>query len=105
MGAVTSTRQEQPLLARYRRVLTFADSLAEIQSGRLARPSSVAEQTAALVAESVLSMLFFLLWSSAAVVATDTYLRGGEPHLRPVYGTALRRYWAVLLASIALLVA
>src|ERR671936_1179692 len=100
MGAVTSTRQEQPLLARYRRVLTFADvldesirlfrgrwtsfavlsavallppglltvwlsasgalgasfSLAEIQSGRLARPSSVAEQTAALVAESVLSM-------------------------------------------------
>ena len=148
MAVVTSPGQE-PLLARYRRVLTFADVLdesirlfrqhwtslavlsavallppgildiwlsasgvlgasftvAELQSGRFAQPSTLAAETAAVLGVYVVSTLFFVLWSSAAVVAVDTYLRGGEPPLRSAYGTALARYWAALLATIVLLLA
>ena len=148
MAVLTSPGQE-PLLARYRRVLTFADVLdesirlfrqhwtslavlsavallppgllgiwlsasgvlgasftvAELQSGRFAQPSTLAAETAAVLGVYVVSTLFFVLWSSAAVVAVDTYLRGGEPPLRSAYGTALARYWAALLATIVLLLA
>jgi hypothetical protein len=79
-------------------------SLADIQSGRFAQTASVGEDSALMI-DNVVSTLFFLLWTTAVVVATDVYQRGGEPRLRAVYATALRRYWAVLLASLLLLVA
>src|SRR5207245_4062609 len=80
-------------------------SLAEIQSGRLAQRASLADEGPAVFGAAIVSFLAFLLWSPAVVVATDVYQRGGEPRLRVVYTTALRRYWAVLLATLALLVA
>src|SRR5207245_11137026 len=73
-------------------------SLAEIQSGRLAQRASLADEGPAVFGAAIVSLLAFLLWSPAVVVATDVYQRGGEPRLRVVYTTALRRYWAVLLA-------
>jgi hypothetical protein len=149
MAVPAATRQDSPLLTRYRRVLTFGDvldesiqlfrqrwisfaiisavallppglvsvwlsasgvlgrtvSLAEIESGRLAQTAALGREGALLVADNLISMLFLLLWSSASVVATDVYLRGGEPRLPGVYLGALRRYWAVLLASLVLLLA
>ena len=149
MAVPAATRQDSPLLTRYRRVLTFGDvldesiqlfrqrwitfaiisavallppglfsvwlsasgalggtvSLAEIQSGRLARTAALGSEGALLFADNLISMLFLLLWSSASVVATDVYLRGGDPRLPGVYLSALRRYWAVLLASLVLLLA
>jgi hypothetical protein len=149
MAVLPATRQEDPLLARYRRVLAFGDvldesiqlfrhrwvnfaiisavallppglvsvwlsasgafgrtvSLAEIQSGRLAQTAALGREAGLLLADNLISMLFLLLWSSATVVATDVYLRGGEPRLPGVYVGALRRYWAVLLASAVLLLA
>ena len=80
-------------------------SLAEIMSGRLAQTASVYGDTAAVAADNLISTLFFLLWASAAVAATDAYQRGGEPRLGRVYATALRRYWAVLRASLVLVIA
>ena len=80
-------------------------SLAEILSGRLAQTTSLYGDTAAVAVDNLISTLFFLLWTSAAVVATDVYQRGGEPRLGAVYAAALRRYWAVLRASLVLLVA
>ena len=149
MAVQTSPRQDSPLLARYRRVLSLGDvldesiqlfrhhwitfallsavallppglvtvwlsasgaldrttSLAEIMSGRFAQTTSVYGDTAAVAADNLISTLFFLLWASAAVAATDAYQRGGEPRLGRVYATALRRYWAVLRASLVLVIA
>jgi hypothetical protein len=85
--------------------LTRSFSLADLESGPRALQGSLADEGPAAFVGGIISMLAFLLWSAAVVVATDIYQRGGEPRLRLVYATALRRYWAVLLASLVLVIA
>jgi len=80
-------------------------SLAEIQSGRLAQPSSIFAETGVVFATIIISTLFVLLWTSAVIAASDAHLRGVEPHIANMYVHALRFYWAVLLAGLVILVA
>jgi hypothetical protein len=78
-------------------------SLADLQSGRLTDPVSVDEQMAELAAAMavlVVYSVFGLLWSAAIVVTTDAYLRGEQPTLWRVYGRSIRRYFAVLLSTL-----
>ena len=75
-------------------------SLAEFQRGRLAQPQALMAESMAVLASGLISSLFLVLWTLAAVAATDARLRGEEPRLDMVYGLALRRYGVALLAGV-----
>jgi len=85
--------------------LTQTVSLAEIQSGRLDQNPAILAEMVALFATAIISTFFVLLWTSAVVGASDGFLHGTEPRIGPVYVHAVRRYWAVFLASVLVLVA
>jgi hypothetical protein len=80
-------------------------NLADIQAGRFAQVSAANAQIGpAQIGEiglaSALSVLFYLVWSAAVTATTDVFLRGGEPTLSRIYRRALRRLWAVFLATL-----
>ena len=85
-------------------VLSRTSGLFDFQNGRPVPTAALSEEITTLFASSLVSTLFFLLWTSAVVAASDAVLRGAEPRLWPVYATALRRYWAVFLASLVIVV-
>ena len=78
-----------------------AVSLADLQSGRFAQASSGA-QSAAIFVDSIISALFYCIWSAAVTATTEAYLRGGEPSVVRVYRRALRRFFGVLLGTVLL---
>jgi hypothetical protein len=86
-------------------VFTSLGALSAIQSGRFPNPAVFAGLGFAILASTLVSVLFGLLWSAATVVTANTYLHGEVPTLRGVYGEAARHLFGVLVATVVLLLA
>jgi hypothetical protein len=79
------------------------EAVADLASGNFATSASLATFGGAILASTLVSVLFGLLWSGAIVTTADAYLRGAEPTLGRVYGRAARRLLAILFATVLLL--
>jgi hypothetical protein len=73
--------------------------LADAQRGTIPSPSSLAGFAAALVASSVVGVLFLLGWSAATVAAADAYLHATDPSLRSTLARTLRRYVPTFISA------
>ena len=86
-------------------VFTSLDTLTALQSGRFPNPAVFAGFGFAILASTLVSVLFGLLWSAATVATANAYLHGEVPTLRSVYGQAARRLFVVLVATLVLVLA
>jgi hypothetical protein len=77
----------------------------DLASGNIASSASLAALGGTILASTLVSVLFGLLWSGAIITTADAHLRGEQPTLARVYGRAVRRLFTVLLASILLALA
>jgi hypothetical protein len=80
-------------------------SLADLQRGRLAEATPFEIQATALALTGILTILFQFAWIAAIIATTDFFMRGIEASLATIYGDALRRYPAIVGASLLLFVA
>jgi hypothetical protein len=76
-------------------------SLADLQSGRTGQTSLFDTQLAVTTtATTILSGLFYVLWTAAIIATTEAYLRGGQPGLSRIYRRVMRRFFVVLLSTL-----
>jgi hypothetical protein len=86
-------------------LLSTSFNFAALQAGSFDNPDFLSTQINALLAIAVISVVFSIVWTAAIVSTTDAYLRGEEAALSRVYGRAIRRFFIVLLASLAIFLA
>src|SRR5579859_3245484 len=67
-------------------------NLARFENGDVSQEAGVLTQLPTLLASSIVSVAFELLWAGAVVTTAAAYLRGGHPQLVAVYAQALRRF-------------
>jgi len=75
-------------------------NIARFQEGDLSQEAGIIAQLPTILASSIVSVVFGLVWAGAVVSTAAVYLRGGQPGLLTVYRQAVRRFFSVLLGAI-----
>jgi hypothetical protein len=77
----------------------------QLRTGRPPTLESMSGFAGAALLLYVVSLLFYLAWTTAIVVTTDEYLHAGEPKARLVFTRTLQRYLPALLSGLVYFVA
>jgi len=91
-------------------LLRSSYNLSDFQPGRFAQTSAATSQLGAaeigeIIVVSLVSAVFYLVWSAAVTATTEVYLRGGEPTLSRIYRRAVRRLFPAVVGTLLVILA